>query len=254
MKRLYSSARIEIDLRIALPPDESHHAKSVLRLKSGEEIELINGTGRLGQGKIEIEGEDVFVTIKKIISAPSNVKSKIILEAPLLKPKTMEILIQKATELGVDEIQPVVFSRSIQVSPSKYGHLRERWEKISIQALKQSERLQAPKIENPITFIEQISKCHNHRFVFIERRDRAPSTVKMIDTLYTEKIPLLDNELRITIGPEGGFESSEVNQFSDLVTFISLGDSILRSETAVIAALVHFTTIRRFKMLDKICP
>ncbi len=151
---------------------------------------------------------------------------------PLLKGEKLDWVLQKCTELGAHKFQFVSFEHSVKHN-SNFEHKRERWQKIIIEAVEQSERLQVPQILPPIK-VEQITLEEAElAFAFIERTSENAGQLRNLQR----------NKVSLIFGPEGGFSEAEKDTLA-LKGFqqVSLGSRILRSETAIIAgtALVCF--------------
>ena len=182
---------------------------------------------------------------------PREINRKIILYMGIIKKDNFELAIEKAVELGVYEINPVLmdFSKSnFNSSYNKYKNDKnneelnvlnnkdvERLNRISYTASTQSNRPYIPIIKNDISTDEMIKKidknCSN--IVFYENKNGIKDTID-----YLSELNKTNNEINIIIGPEGGFSERELDLFkSNNYTFLSLGDRVLRAETAAISAL-----------------
>ncbi len=216
-----------------LTGDEAAHAVKVLRKKAGDEILLFDGLGSRWRGVIE-EATKRAVTVGDLTLLPGGEPpSPIILMVALLKSERWEILLEKATELGATKIYPLLTGHTVS-TPSKEKSLRkvERWYKRLLAAAKQCERGKIPVIHPPsevAPLLEALStpKEGERRIICTERSDAKellpdPSQGKII----------------IAIGPEGGWSKEELALFAEAgFTSYTLGPRILRSETALLAAL-----------------
>lgn len=206
-----------------LPKGESHHAIHVLRLNVGDSIIVLDGKGALVSAKLRSanpKGCEYDIVDKQLIS-PRAFRLHIVFG--ILKPSDrMEWFIEKATEIGIDEITPIICERSERkkVNP-------ERFEKVAVAAMKQSMQPYMPMINNAITFKEFIA---SHIPGFIAHcSDGIRMPLKDFDKSL--------NSVTIMIGPEGDFSNNEVEQaLSAGWQPVSLGDSRLRAETAAIVA------------------
>ncbi|MFC1571733.1 16S rRNA (uracil(1498)-N(3))-methyltransferase [Candidatus Margulisiibacteriota bacterium] len=208
---------------------DAHQIKDVLRLKTGDQLELLDGSGKVYSAKIsEIKNERIICEI--ISSRQEKAKSavKITLAQCLPKAKKMDLIIQKCTELGVDRIIPTLSERSI----AKTEKL-ERWKKIAKEAAEQSGRTTIPEISQ-LTKFEDVLKINADLKLIPWELEQNRSLKQMLtDHRFTGSPDLL-----CLIGPEGGFSKKEVAAAQSAgFTSVSLGPRILRTETAGLAIL-----------------
>jgi 16S rRNA (uracil1498-N3)-methyltransferase len=206
---------------------ESRHIIRVLRKKEGDALYITNGKGLLFNAAITIASD------KKCIAVITSHQQKQkpwdyylhIAIAPTKNNDRMEWFLEKATEIGVDEITPIV----CQNSERRVVKI-ERFEKIIQSALKQSLKFTLPKLNTPIKFSEFINKELDGKICIAHCEDDHKNTLKEILNP-KEKITIL-------IGPEGDFSLNEIKKALDKkITPISLGDSRLRTETAGLVAV-----------------
>ena len=201
-----------------------------MRLKRGSVINFFNAEGEWESEIVFLEKERVEVKFLKKIKEPQK-KNKIELAICLVKKNPMEIILQKATELGVSKIIPIISERT-EVKELNY----DRAKKIVIEATEQSNQMFPPEILKVVKlkdFIKNLDKTTKLLFADVNSKDN----------LSFEKINN-SKSLSILIGPEGDFSSSEresILSFSQVVPF-TISKNILRSDTAVISAisLVNF--------------
>jgi 16S rRNA (uracil1498-N3)-methyltransferase len=216
------------DQEVRLDREESRHITQVLRLQPDVAIELYDGTGFLYQSIITRVGKTVAVQIQaKQYFDP--VQPAIILHAGLLKNKKMEFVLQKATELGVNEVHLFTSDHtSVPLPDQKKMH---RFQKIIQESCKQCERIHPMHIFKPTSLNEQLNatKDAEQRYLFWERELRNDPSI-MTGLNRTTPIHLFT-------GPEGGFSDQEINGLPVTLKTISLGQQILRAETAVITGV-----------------
>lgn len=205
-----------------------HHIKDVLRMKAGDPLELLDGTGQIYSAKIsEIKKDKIMCEVISSQVEEKALKLKVTLAQCLPKAKKMDLIIQKCTELGVYKIIPVLSERSISKAEKQ-----ERWKKIAKEAAEQSGRSTIPEIA-PLTGFENVLKIK-------EKFDLAliPWELEKENSLKNALTTHQPNNLLILIGPEGGFSRSEIG-LARSAGFIpvSLGPAILRTETAAMAML-----------------
>ncbi len=220
-----------------LEGEEHHHLSRVLRVRPGERVWLVEeGEGAFRAEVLEIgpnetrlrvlEGERVGTTEMPVILAQS-----------LIKPKNMDLVIQKATELGVREIVPVEASRSVSRIGGRGAPKLARWQRIAREAAKQSRRTDIPSVSPPQPFSDFLgSRKEPRKFILCE----AGGTL-MRDLLTgppVETAPAGDRGVVLLVGPEGGWSGEEESRaFDHGFQAASLGTRILRSETAALAGL-----------------
>jgi 16S rRNA (uracil1498-N3)-methyltransferase len=209
-----------------LPEEESQHAVKVLRLQSGDTIDVVNGTGGFYHARIT-NPHPKHCRFEITESIPEYGKRNYKLHigiAPTKNIERLEWFIEKATEIGIDEITPIIcrFSERKIIKA-------ERLEKIIISAAKQSVKAYFPKL-NPLCTFDELIKNHQ-------------SSLKFIAHCYEEDKRLLQTEctkskdVLILIGPEGDFSIEEVQKaISNGFIPVSLGNSRLRTETAGVVA------------------
>jgi len=234
-----------------LSGDDARHLTRVLRVEPGERYE-ISDNRNVFLAEIETARKEhvVFRTLEKL--APTAPEARIVLCAALIKFDRFEWMIEKATELGVARIVPVEAARS-EHGLERAAHKRvERWRRIAIEASQQSRRAHLPEIDEPVGFREALAIpatrpdvsrdiCADTpprmlRYVF----DEDPAAPPLPSVLPGDRAA--SDEIAMLIGPEGGWTDEERSAFSidkqgATWTAVSLGPTILRAETAAIAAL-----------------
>lgn len=212
--------------KITITGGDVMHLK-VLRHKAGDRFRLVETTGNkyADSELIRIDKKEAEFKVIKLEDKPQK-KHKIVLYQAVIKKSNLELVIQKATELGVDSIGLVLTDRV-----SEKGHINlERCNIIAREAAMQSERFDVPTIESPIKLTEIVGK--KDLFCLGER-----SHVQDIFAFLSQNISKL-KEISVLVGPEGGFSSKEIVYIKEKkVPIISFGSEILRSETAAIASL-----------------
>lgn len=223
--------------KIYITGPDVNHIKNVLRMKVSEKIIISNGQGKDFYCIIESEcNDEVVAYIQETRESDTELKGKIYLFQGLPKKDKMELIIQKAVELGIYEIIPVMTKRTVVKLDDKKKELKkiERWQSIVTSAAKQSGRGIIPKVGETMSFKEAVlyaSKL-DYNLIPYENADDIKKTREIIQNLKSHE------SVGIFIGPEGGFEESEVNYgMSQGLTPITLGKRILRTETAGLAIL-----------------
>jgi 16S rRNA (uracil1498-N3)-methyltransferase len=209
--------------------DNAHHLTRVLRVEAGQKFEITDNR-RAWLASVETARKDLvrFNVIEELAVSPE--LPCVTLYLALIRFERFEWAVEKATELGVGRIVPVEANRSERGLFAGAQKRAERWKRIARESSEQSRRLRAPEIANPIR-LPDISKDPADHRCWLDEQPGAP--------------PLFDvfsfhagDSAAVIIGPEGGWTESEREHFSDSGwTAASLGPSILRTETAVCAAL-----------------
>lgn len=209
-----------------------NHIKNVLRMKPGEEISVSNGVdGREYRcGILRIEEERVVCELRFIKEDGLELPSRVHLFQGLPKADKMELIIQKAVELGVYEIIPVETKRCVvKLDEKKAKQKAERWQAIAEAAAKQSRRRVVPTVTRPMDFGQALKMAASMEMKLIpyELAEGMDKTKQLL-TGVAEGI-----DIAVFIGPEGGFEETEIHKASEAgFEPITLGKRILRTETA----------------------
>ncbi len=219
---------------LSVEGNEVKHIRRVLRLRTGDEIVVFDGSGREHEGTILEEGPtSVSVRIKNVFLSKKEPLLEITLAQSLLKGEKMDYLIQKATELGVREIIPFFSSRSIPLlEKSKRLERYRRWERIAIEASKQCGRGVVPKIKPLQDYSEVITipSRESLRLILWEKGGR-----RLREVLKESKG---GEEVFFLVGPEGGLSEKEVEEAkSKGFVPVTLGQRTLRAETASLCLL-----------------
>lgn len=203
--------------------DEFHHAVRVARVKQGEEVEVFDGRGHAAHGRVVEIGRDALrIDVDREVESRES-PLRITLAAAIIQLDKFELVLQKATELGVAAIVPLLTDR-IEVRPERFRGKAERWEKIVFEAVKQSGRSVVPKVNEPTQFDEAVKK-DGLKIVF--DADEQPGTA-----------PERVDEVTLLIGPEGGWSEREIAVARESrCLFQRLGPRRLRAETAAISAV-----------------
>lgn len=217
---------------------EAHHLRTVLRLAPGDPITFFDGTGARYQARIErILKDRVTATITEQTQDPPP-KVRLHLGQALLKGQKMDLILQKATELGVDAIWPFSSEHGIH-KPTKEAQM-ERWQRIVLEACKQCDRARPPEIHDPMEINDLITHAPpcDTRLIFWEHESRQTLPEVLADQNTNCRSVLF------LLGPEGGFSETEVAcARREGFIPVSLGPRILRAETATLAAtaILQFT-------------
>lgn len=227
------SKEITGDKIIVSDKGEVHHIRDVLRFKINDEVGVFDEQGRQYLSTIEtLSARNVTLKIKQEIKSAPSRKSSITVACAIPKKSKMDDIVDKLTQLGVDRIAPMITKRVIvKLDANKKDLRRERWEKVALSSVKQSQRTTLPVIE-PVRSMDEIL------------RSARDFDLKLIGALSGEKKTLREaldkleaRNVIIFIGPEGDFTPSELALAKDAGCIpVSLGDTVLRVETAAVSA------------------
>ena len=219
---------IEGDLALIQGEDAAHISRS-LRLKPGEAITLCDGSGWDYEGVILSTGETVTVSIEQKIPSSTEPRVKITLFQAMPKGDKMETIIQKAVELGATEIVPILTDRCISRPDSKSMAKKiQRYQKIALEAAKQSGRGVIPQIRPLCTLQQAVEQLPETSLVFYEK-----GGARLCELLDGK-----EERIGLFVGSEGGFAPEEIQFLTQHgVQAATLGSRILRCETAPICGI-----------------
>lgn len=227
-RRFFIDPAAIVDGLARLVDDEARHLARVLRLGPGAEVELLDGAGGRYLARVEsLSSREVWLAVVEPLPAAGGGEGELVLAQALLKGKKMELLLQKASELGVDEFVPVLTSHCERRVVAQ--GVEQRWQRILREACKQCGRALPMRLA-PVTRLDDLLM-----------RDFA-SRVMLYEREYGshggERLAGCAGGICLLIGPEGGFEADEVRAAKEagFVT-VHLGERVLRAETAALSAV-----------------
>ncbi|HWL51407.1 MAG TPA: 16S rRNA (uracil(1498)-N(3))-methyltransferase [Chthoniobacteraceae bacterium] len=218
---------------------EAHHAVDVLRVRQGDRIVIFNGRGAEATTEV-VEADKRRLDLKVLHQAKSEpLACRITLAQAIPKGKTMDLIIQKATELGVSAIVPLVSERTVvQCSPEEAARKREKWQGVVIEAGKQCGRNWLPPVAEPVTPKAFFADSPRFDLMLIAslQSDALPPRKVLEEVQAT--LGGKPKEVLILIGPEGDFTPAEISLAKIAgCRPITLGPIVLRSETAALYTL-----------------
>lgn len=214
---------------LTITGEDVKHITKVLRMGIGDELTCCDGRGNDYRVRIASQGTQIICEILKKCKCDTESNLHVTLVQGIPKGSKMDYIIQKTTELGVCEIYPCELSRCVSKIEGK--NKIQRWQKISEEAAKQSGRGIIPKIHNPIDISRAIEILSSADVAFVPYECAEEKFLKPILTSCNSP-----KTVAFMIGPEGGFDKSEIEKLGDIPT-VSLGKRILRTETAGEAVL-----------------
>lgn len=229
--RLYvPNATLQAGETHALSEEQHHYLRNVMRMEEGHQLRVFNGAeGEWLASMQELNKKKAIISIVQQLREQDNGQDVIILSPPV-KKEVFDFMVQKACELGAGELQPVITAHT---SVHKINEERLQW--IATEAAEQCERLTVMPVR-PLSDLKSVLESwdKNKKLIFCIERSDAPA---MIHSLIADEI---NPPLGVLIGPEGGFSEEEIAYVTGLefVVPVSLGPNVLRTETAMISALL----------------
>jgi 16S rRNA (uracil1498-N3)-methyltransferase len=216
--------------RVSLPEHSAHHAREVLRLRSGTPVRVFDGVGQEFEATLDtVTRAEVSARLTGLVAARPESPLHLVLALSPLKGDRMELVIQKATELGVVAIRPVVTARTDAAArPALKGSRQERWDKVASGAAEQCGRAVVPDVEAACTLAQLLAEPADGalRLLFDESPGQPP-----LSTLARPSGLVL-----ALVGPAGGWEPHEIERLQAAgFRRVGLGPRVLRAETAAIA-------------------
>lgn len=234
LTRVYLGATLTPGSVVELPPETASHVAKVLRARAGDELILFSGDGREFLGSIEsIRGARVTASVGGAAMVDRESALSITLVQCIPRGDRMDFIIQKATELGVTRIVPVLSQRSVvRLDSDQAASKAVHWRAVAINACEQCGRNRLPLVDVPMPLINYLG----------DSTSDCPRLVLEPDSQAAD-VPRLTTAVEIAIGPEGGFTPEELDALR-IAAFVKirLGPRILRTETAAIAAMTWLQT------------
>lgn len=228
--RLFVDGPLAAGARVDLSPDQAHYAGRVMRLESGDALALFNGRDGEWRGRVaRLDRKGGEAVAEERLRSQATAPDLWLLFAPLKKTAT-DFLVEKATELGVTRLVPV-FTRRTAAERINRERLRAR----AIEAAEQCERLDVPDVAEATTLDRVLAEWPAGRRLFVA--DEQGGGIPAAEAFASSPKDALVHAF--LIGPEGGFERSELDALGRLpfVSRVTLGPRILRAETAALAML-----------------
>ncbi len=235
--RLFVDAELRPNATLSLPENAAHHAARVLRLQEGDAVVLFDGRGGEYEARLSLPGRG---QVAAETGARSDIERESSLEVTLVQAvsssEKMDFTVQKATELGVAALQPVIAARSTgRIAGERAAQKRTHWQRVAIAACEQCGRNRVPEVLAPLALEEY---C----------RARAPGTALLLSPEarlgLREAVARLQGPAALAAGPEAGFTAAEEAMLTQAgFVPVRLGPRVLRTETAALAALAALNAI-----------
>ena len=232
LTRLYIDDKIESGCELTLGRDRAHYVGRVLRLRPGDTLTVFNGDdGEFAANLVSLGKHDARLTVDAHLATATESPLKTHLVQGVSRGERMDFVVQKATELGVKRITPVLTKHGVvRLDSSRAARRREHWQRIAESACAQSGRIRPPMVDEPLPLNDWFGARTDRSDIDLILQPRAATALTSISAPRT-KVCLL-------IGPEGGFSHREYDD-AHVAGFksVSLGPRLLRTETAAVAAL-----------------
>jgi 16S rRNA (uracil1498-N3)-methyltransferase len=241
MHRFYISPNNWNPGAVTLAGPEAHHARDVLRMRAGEKLVLFNGQGREITAEIlDLGGDEI--RLRKLHEAEMPpLQCRIVLGQAIPKGRNMELIVQKAVEIGAAEIAPIISDRTIVQVDSESAALKQtKWQQIAIEAAKQCGQNWLPRVQKPRKLAELFSLASEESFDLRLIGSLQPDAqhLKKVLANYLSEHQHRPRTVLMLIGPEGDFTPAELSLARRYgCQPITLGPIILRVETAAIYCL-----------------
>lgn len=233
MHRFYLTPEEWISAKPTLGSEDSHHCADVLRLQVGDRVTLFDGAGSVADAVLtEVHRKHCRVTIGERTITPT-LKCAITLAQAVPKGKNMDLILQKAVELGASTIVPLLTRRTVvRLDEEDGSRKQERWQQIALEACKQCGRNLVPSVTHPSS-LEEFLKQQREGLVLLASLQPGAVSIKEALAKTTDH-----QAVTVLVGPEGDFtpEESAVALTAGAIP-VTLGPMILRAETAAIYCL-----------------
>jgi len=219
--------------RVAFAPDDARKLATVLRKRSGDRVQVVDSGGAAYAATLQLSGREIGATLdERLDRGQIETALRITVAQAVPKGRKMDLVVEKATELGAHAIVPVRSARVIghDTSPAKL----ERWRRIAKSAAQQSGRVRVPEIADVHDWDALLATFPRYDRVYVPWELAQPAPLR---ELFERELPSANSAL-IVIGPEGGFGADEVDRARGAgASAVSLGRRILRTETAALVVL-----------------
>lgn len=230
--RLYLEGQYGSGSELQVDADKAHYLSRVLRLRVGDAIVIFNGTGEQFSASITaLQRSGARLAVHDALAASTESDFKLHLAQGISRGDRMDFVVQKATELGVKRITPLLTERGVvKLTADRAEKRRQHWQKIATSACEQSGRVRMPLVDAPTRLDAWLGDKTKQADSDILLQPGATNALATIDVPATK--------VCILIGPEGGFSDAEYAMMAAAgFRAVSLGPRVLRTETAAVAAL-----------------
>jgi 16S rRNA (uracil1498-N3)-methyltransferase len=219
---------------LRLSEEERHHVYKVLRGREGDRIEVVDSIRRLFVAELARKGEATLLKERIVAQGARGAEVKVTLYQAIPKGRHMDLVVEKATELGVTRVVPLITQRGVVRTTEGDGRTR-RWRRVAGAAAKQSLQLRVPEVAETAPFLEMVSEA-GQTGVLLHNEPALP---------LLEDVVAPGAAVGLFVGPEGGWSEGELAVAQEAgLALASLGPFRLRSETAGIAAVARACAVR----------
>ena len=240
MPRFYLPPQEWLTASPQLSEADAHHCAHVLRMQAGDEITLFDGCGKQALATIQELRKKTATLLLGTLSQTPQLPAKITLAQAIPKARNMDLIIQKAVELGASRIIPLITDRTIVrfVDEADALHKQERWQSIAIEACKQSGQNWLPIVEKPCSLQELSKTTNKNHLLLIASLEESSHPIKTVLASFKTNQEETTISTTIMVGPEGDFTPAETALAKNAGYHpVSLGPIILRTETAALYCL-----------------
>lgn len=236
--RIYQSCKLSVGTTLTLTADAANHLIRVLRLNVDDELHVFNGEGgEFSATIISINKQQVIIHVGHYLNIDNESPVTIHLGQAISRGEKMDFVIQKAVELGVAQITPIISERcGVKLSEERWHKRLQHWKAVAISACEQCGRNRLPIINEPKLLNDWTKELQGECKLILN-----PAGKQSIKNIFLKKA---SHTIILLIGPEGGFSEVEINlaKQNDFHE-ISLGPRVLRTETAGIAAIATIQSL-----------
>lgn len=231
MQQVFIEQQAELNQEVLFSKEQAHHLATVLRMKSGGIVRVVDQTGRIFLSELRFTGKQVTGHCFKEVLTSAERNCEVTLLMGLIKKEKWDFCLQKSTELGVKRIVPFESRRTIVKSKEEKADKKIlRWNKLVLEAAQQCKRDQVPELLAPITLKE--AAAYRSAVNLVAYESLAHPSKKLREILKP------NSSVTIVIGPEGGFDEEEITMLEEAgFVSVTLGKRILRAETAALYML-----------------
>lgn len=232
MRRLFYKGKLADT--IAITGSDAHHLMHVMRAKAGQEVIVVDDNGKVARMEMTDFCEtSVTLRLVEMLAADTESPIEIVLVQALLKADKMDLVVQKAVELGATEVVPLVTANCVVRYDAKKAAAKcVRWQKIADEAAKQCGRTALLKIAEVTTLKDLLTRLAQEQTIIFCYENESTQSIK---TVLKENTA---DKILLVIGPEGGFSLDEAESLINAgAKSVTLGKRILRAETAAVAAI-----------------
>ncbi len=230
--RLYLNGEYDSGSELEIDAEKTHYLSRVLRLRVGDTIVIFNGAGAQFSASIAVlQKSRATLAVHNALPAATESGFKLHLAQGISRRERMDFVVQKATELGVKRITPLLTEHGVvKLAAERAEKRQQHWQQVATSACEQSGRVRLPLVDAPVRLDTWLADKTQHADIDILLKPGAAEALATID-VPTTKVCIL-------IGPEGGFSDAEYGM-AELAGFraVSFGPRVLRTETAAVAAL-----------------